>query len=81
MVLPSYSGAMSSETEKTPDTAVWYFVAATLIFALPPMFFDGEPPVISEWAWRAGGVLTMMLGFITWRRERRLRQSAAPSSP
>ena len=73
MFLPSYSGAMSPETEKTPDTAVWYFVAAAFIFALPPMFF--------EWAWRAGGVLTMMLGFITWRRERRLRQSAAPSSP
>lgn len=57
---------------KAPETAVWYFVAATLIFAAPMIFFrDANLPWLPLVALGVGlGVFG--LGVRVFRKERRV---------
>lgn len=61
--------------QKAPDTAVWYFIGATFMFALGPMVFSAGDPG----AWQVAvfvilGMVVMACGVVVFVRERRQRK-------
>jgi hypothetical protein len=46
---------MTSNADQPQQIAVWYFVAATFVFAAPTLFFDSGEPWLR--------ILTVIVGF------------------
>lgn len=66
---------MASSTQ-TPQTSVWYFVAATFIFASRALFFrDFDPPWLPFVTYGLG-LVVFVTGVVVFVREERQRRSS-----
>lgn len=62
-----------------PQYAVWFFVAATFVFAMPVILFQGSAELWVTIVSLAVGMLLVVLGGIQLGRELRARRAGPPS--
>lgn len=66
-----------ADDPRNPQTAVWYFVAATFISCAPALFFRGSDALWLSLGSLGLGAVVLITGFVVALRERRLRLSRA----
>ena len=70
---------MTNTPNPPPQYAVWFFVAATFVFAAPVMFFQGSAALWVTIVSLVIGMLLVVLGGIHLGREVRARRAAPPT--
>jgi hypothetical protein len=68
-----------SDPTPAPQRAVWFFVAATFVFATPVILFQGSAAWWVTVLSLAVGLVLVVLGGIQLGREIRARRAAPPS--
>lgn len=69
---------MTTRPVPTPETAVWYFIAATFVFTVgPTLFTPGITFTMTDFLIYGSGILLFILGVVTYFKENRLRREAA----
>lgn len=63
-----------SNNSAPPQYAVWFFVAATFVFAAPTIWFQGSAPLWVTIVTLVGGLVLVALGGIRFGREIRDRR-------
>lgn len=68
-----------SKPTPAPQYAVWFFIAATFVFAMPTILFQGSAELWVAIVSLAGGMLLVVLGGIQLGREIAARRAVPPS--